>query len=66
MEPPKTYPGVKYKEVNNMQNFDVNNEAKFFEKLMQESKEIQKQQDEKCKSCSYGICDECKVTRGER
>ena len=49
-----------------MQNFDVNNEAKCFEKLMQESKEFQEQQDEECESCSYGICDECKVTRGER
>lgn len=35
------------------------NECEFFEKLMEESKKTQKQEEEKCKACSYGICDEC-------
>ena len=48
-----------------MQNFDVSNEAKFFEKLMEESKKIQKQEEERCEVCTYGICDECIIRKGQ-
>lgn len=49
-----------------MKNFDVNNEAKFFERLMEESKKIQKQEEERCKACTYGICDECIIRKGQK
>lgn len=47
-----------------MQNFDTHDESKFFEKLMKDGQSIRKQEEEKCKNCLYGICDECQIRKG--
>jgi hypothetical protein len=47
-----------------MQNYDTSNESKFFEKLMADGQRIKRQEEEKCKNCSYEICDECQIRKG--
>lgn len=54
----------KVKGVKGMQNYDTSNESKFFEKLMADGQRIKRQEEEKCKNCSYEICDECQIRKG--
>lgn len=49
-----------------MQNYDSNEEAKFFEKLMSDGQKIAKIESEKCKKCQYEICSECRIRKGEK
>ena len=35
------------------------------DKFNDENKQKEKEQMQKCKNCSYGICDECKVLRSK-
>lgn len=49
-----------------MQNYDTNEESKFFEKLLKDGQKIRKKEESECKDCSYGICDECQIRKDEQ